>query len=93
MRVLGIETSCDETGLALLELIPDQTKRPGQGCRARLLGQALHSQTEMHERYGGVVPELASRDHMVRILPLLEECLRQAQVDLRDIHSIGVTQG
>ena len=93
MRVLGIETSCDETGLALLELIPEQTKRPGQGCRARLLGQALHSQTEMHERYGGVVPELASRDHMVRILPLLEECLRQAQVDLRDIHSIGVTQG
>ncbi|MGA1322394.1 MAG: tRNA (adenosine(37)-N6)-threonylcarbamoyltransferase complex transferase subunit TsaD [Burkholderiaceae bacterium] len=93
MRVLGIETSCDETGLALLELIPEQTERPGQGCRARLLGQALHSQTEMHERYGGVVPELASRDHMVRILPLLEECLRQAQVDLRDIHSIGVTQG
>ena len=93
MRVLGIETSCDETGLALLELIPEPTKRPGQGCQARLLGQALHSQTEMHERYGGVVPELASRDHMVRILPLLDECLRQAQVNLRDIHSIGVTQG
>ena len=93
MRVLGIETSCDETGLALLELIPPQTKGPGQGCQAWLLGQALHSQTEMHERYGGVVPELASRDHMVRILPLLEECLRRAQVDLRDIHSIGVTQG
>ena len=93
MHVLGIETSCDETGLALLELIPEPTKRPGQGCQARLLGQALHSQTEMHERYGGVVPELASRDHMVRILPLLDECLRQAQVDLRDIHSIGVTQG
>jgi N6-L-threonylcarbamoyladenine synthase len=93
MHVLGIETSCDETGLALLELIPEPTKRPGQKCQARLLGQALHSQTEMHERYGGVVPELASRDHMVRILPLLDECLRQAQVDLRDIHSLGVTQG
>ena len=93
MHVLGIETSCDETGLALLELIAGPAKAPEQGCKARLLGQALHSQTEMHERYGGGVPELASRDHMVRILPLLEECLRQAQFDLSDIDSIGVTQG
>ena len=93
MHVLGIETSCDETGLALLELIPGPEEAPEQGCKAKLLGHALHSQTEMHERYGGVVPELASRDHMVRILPLLDECLRQAQLDLRDIDSIGVTQG
>ena len=93
MHVLGIETSCDETGLALLELIPGPEEAPEQGCKAKLLGHALHSQTEMHERYGGVVPELASRDHMVRILPLLDECLRQAQFDLRDIDSIGVTQG
>ena len=93
MHVLGIETSCDETGLALLELIPGPAEKPAQGCKAKLLGHALHSQTEMHERYGGVVPELASRDHMVRILPLLDECLRQAQLDLRDIDSIGVTQG
>ena len=93
MHVLGIETSCDETGLALLELIPGPEEAPEQGCKAKLLGHALHSQTEMHERYGGVVPELASRDHMVRILPLLDECLRQAQFDLRDINSIGVTQG
>ena len=93
MHVLGIETSCDETGLALLELIPGPAEKPAQGCKAKLLGHALHSQTEMHERYGGVVPELASRDHMVRILPLLDECLRQAQFDLRDIDSIGVTQG
>ncbi|MDP4618050.1 MAG: tRNA (adenosine(37)-N6)-threonylcarbamoyltransferase complex transferase subunit TsaD [Burkholderiaceae bacterium] len=93
MHVLGIETSCDETGLALLELIPGPAEKPEQGCKAKLLGHALHSQTEMHERYGGVVPELASRDHMVRILPLLDECLRQAQFDLRDIDSIGVTQG
>jgi N6-L-threonylcarbamoyladenine synthase len=95
MHVLGIETSCDETGLALLELIPgpEEEEAPEQGCKAKLLGHALHSQTEMHERYGGVVPELASRDHMVRILPLLDECLRQAQFDLRDIDSIGVTQG
>lgn len=93
MHVLGIETSCDETGLALLELLPGPAEAPEQGCKAKLLGHALHSQTEMHERYGGVVPELASRDHMVRILPLLDECLRQAQFDLRDIDSIGVTQG
>ena len=93
MHVLGIETSCDETGLALLELIPGPEEAPEQGCKAKLLGHALHSQTEMHERYGGVVPELASRDHMVRILPLLDECLRQAQFDLRDIDSIGVTEG
>ena len=93
MHVLGIETSCDETGLALLELIPGPEEAPEQGCKAKLLGHALHSQTEMHERYGGVVPELASRDHMVRILPLLDECLRQAQFDLCDIDSIGVTQG
>ena len=93
MHVLGIETSCDETGLALLGLIPGPEEAPEQGCKAKLLGHALHSQTEMHERYGGVVPELASRDHMVRILPLLDECLRQAQFDLRDIDSIGVTQG
>ncbi len=93
MHVLGIETSCDETGLALLELVPGPAEAPEQGCKAKLLGHALHSQTEMHERYGGVVPELASRDHMVRVLPLLDECLRQAQFDLRDIDSIGVTQG
>ena len=48
MHVLGIETSCDETGLALLELIAEPAKAPEQGCKARLLGQALHSQTEMH---------------------------------------------
>ncbi len=93
MRILGIETSCDETGLALLELLPERKQAANEGCRARLLGEALHSQTEMHECYGGVVPELASRDHMVRILPLLEECLRQAQMALKDIDGVAVTQG
>ena len=109
MRILGIETSCDETGLAVLELVPAEDLEPVQGpqahqdqhgpdqssvkCRARLLGQALHSQTDMHERYGGVVPELASRDHMVRILPLLEECLDQAGLASQNIDGIAVTQG
>ena len=64
MRILGIETSCDETGIALLD------------SEAGLLAQALHSQVDMHEAYGGVVPELASRDHIRRVLPLLDRVLR-----------------
>ena len=60
MLVLGIETSCDETGVALYD--------SAQG----LLGHALHSQMAMHQAYGGVVPELASRDHIRRVVPLAE---------------------
>ena len=63
MKVLGIETSCDETGVALYD-----TERG-------LLGDAVHTQMAMHEAYGGVVPELASRDHIRRLVPLLERCL------------------
>jgi N6-L-threonylcarbamoyladenine synthase len=81
MLVLGIETSCDETGIALYD-----TK---QG----LLGHALHSQIKMHAEYGGVVPELASRDHIRRALPLTTQVLTQANVDLREIDAIAYTQG
>lgn len=81
MLVLGIETSCDETGIALYE-----TK---QG----LLGHALHSQIKMHAEYGGVVPELASRDHIRRALPLATQVLAQANIDLREIDAIAYTQG
>lgn len=81
MLTLGIETSCDETGVALYD--------SGDG----LLAQALHSQVAMHERYGGVVPELASRDHIRRVLPLTREVLRQAGRDMRDIDAIAYTQG
>ncbi|MCO5108098.1 MAG: tRNA (adenosine(37)-N6)-threonylcarbamoyltransferase complex transferase subunit TsaD [Burkholderiaceae bacterium] len=81
MKVLGIETSCDETGIALY-------------CTERgLLGQALHSQTAMHERYGGVVPELASRDHIRRVLPLTGQVLSQAGVDVSAIDAIAYTEG
>ncbi len=81
MRVLGIETSCDETGIALY-------------CTEHgLLGQALHSQTAMHERYGGVVPELASRDHIRRVLPLTEQVLSQAGVTTAAIDAIAYTEG
>ncbi len=81
MRVLGIETSCDETGVALY-------------CTERgLLAQALHSQVEMHRHYGGVVPELASRDHVRRLVPLIEKTLADGGVALADIDAIGVTEG
>ncbi|HEX7234775.1 MAG TPA: tRNA (adenosine(37)-N6)-threonylcarbamoyltransferase complex transferase subunit TsaD [Nitrosospira sp.] len=81
MLVLGIETSCDETGIALYH-----TKRG-------LLSHALYSQTEMHGEYGGVVPELASRDHIQRVLPLIRQVLAAASLDLRDIDAIAYTRG
>jgi N6-L-threonylcarbamoyladenine synthase len=81
MLVLGIESSCDETGLALYD-----TERG-------LLAHALHSQIAMHREYGGVVPELASRDHIRRALPLLEEVLERAGLACSDIDAIAYTQG
>jgi N6-L-threonylcarbamoyladenine synthase len=81
VNVLGIETSCDETGVAIYSL------------EHGLLGDALHSQVAMHEQYGGVVPELASRDHIQRVLPLTEEVLRQAKFTLKDINAIAFTAG
>lgn len=81
MLVLGIESSCDETGLALYD-----TQRG-------LLAHALHSQIAMHQEYGGVVPELASRDHIRRALPLLTEVLQRAKVERTEIDAIAFTQG
>ena len=81
MRVLGIESSCDDTGIALF----DST----QG----LLGDALHSQTATHQRYGGVVPELASRDHVRHMVPLLQSVFRQAKMDTTAITAIAYTAG
>ena len=81
MIVLGLETSCDETGVAVFD-----TQRG-------LLAHALHSQVAMHEAYGGVVPELASRDHVRRVVPLAEEVLGQADVRLSDLDGIAYTQG
>ncbi len=85
MRVLGIETSCDETGVALVEA-------QGKGV-PRLLAQALHSQVEMHADFGGVVPELASRDHIRRVLPLTREVLASAGVALGAIDVVAYTRG
>ncbi len=79
--ILGIETSCDETGVALYH-------------RERgLLAHALHTQVAMHNEYGGVVPELASRDHIRRVLPLIEEVAAKAGCALDDIDAIAYTHG
>jgi len=90
MIVLGIETSCDETGVALYNTTPWEEGKPAfQG----ILGQGLHSQIAMHKDYGGVVPELASRDHIRRVLPLLEQSLAQSGLKLADIDTVAFTQG
>lgn len=85
MNVLGIESSCDETGVALVT-------GGGQGV-PRLRAHALHSQVQMHEAFGGVVPELASRDHIRRVLPLAREVLARAGSSLADIDVVAFTRG
>jgi N6-L-threonylcarbamoyladenine synthase len=90
MIVLGIETSCDETGIAVYDT---KNWEAGQAAGLGILGQALHSQVAMHREYGGVVPELASRDHIRRVLPLLEKALDEASLPLESIDAIAYTQG
>ena len=90
MRVLGIETSCDETGVAIVDTAPWEAGEPaGKG----LLGQALYSQIAMHVDYGGVVPELASRDHIKRVIPLINQTLKDSNTSLTEIDAIAFTQG
>ncbi len=89
MRVLGVETSCDETAAAVVEVSEAASERP----RARALSDIVHTQTAVHEKFGGVVPELASRDHLQRVLPVLDEALRQAGCGLRDLDGLSVTRG
>ena len=83
--VLGIESSCDETGVALVQV-------SGQSLPT-LLAHALYSQIEMHQAYGGVVPELASRDHIRRVLPLTQEVLTAADETLQDVDVVAFTRG
>jgi N6-L-threonylcarbamoyladenine synthase len=85
MLVLGIESSCDETGVALVE-----TQASGL---PRLCSHALHSQIDMHRAYGGVVPELASRDHIRRVLPLTQTVLAQGDRALADVDVVAYTRG
>ena len=89
MLVLGIESSCDETGVALVEA----QSEVGSSPIPRLLVHALHSQIEMHQAFGGVVPELASRDHIRRVLPLTQDVLNQAQRSLGEVDVVAYTRG
>ena len=82
MLILGIETSCDETGVALYD-----------AAAGRLLAHAVHSQVEMHEAYGGVVPELASRDHVRRLIPLARGVLERAGRAVADVGAVAYTEG
>jgi N6-L-threonylcarbamoyladenine synthase len=81
MRVLGIETSCDETGIAIYD------------ANAGLLANQLYSQVKLHADYGGVVPELASRDHVRKTIPLIQAALRQASLTANDINAVAYTAG
>ncbi|WP_026470323.1 tRNA (adenosine(37)-N6)-threonylcarbamoyltransferase complex transferase subunit TsaD [Alkanindiges illinoisensis] len=81
MLVLGLETSCDETGLALFD------------SERGLLGQVLYSQIQLHAEYGGVVPELASRDHVRKLIPLLEQLLLQMDITKQEINAVAYTRG
>ncbi|HJW11227.1 MAG TPA: tRNA (adenosine(37)-N6)-threonylcarbamoyltransferase complex transferase subunit TsaD, partial [Albitalea sp.] len=85
MNILGVESSCDETGVALVEC--------GAHGTPTLRSHALHSQIDMHQAYGGVVPELASRDHIRRVLPLTRQVLAEAGASLDQIDMIAFTRG
>ena len=78
MIVLGIETSCDETGLALYD------------SEKGIIGHVLNSQFKLHKEFGGVVPELASRDHTVKTIPLLDELLTKYNYDIKDLSLIHI---
>ena len=88
INVLGIESSCDETGVALVS-----SDRTDGAAVPRLRAHALHSQVQMHEAYGGVVPELASRDHIRRVVPLTRQVLAAAGATLADIDVVAFTRG
>ena len=81
VKILGIETSCDETAVAVVE----------EG--RRLLSNVIASQVDIHRRYGGVVPEVASRQHVLQIMPIIRESLIQAKVPLEDVDAVAVTHG
>ena len=85
VKVLGIESSCDETGVAVYD-----TARPGA---AGLLAHAVYSQIALHAEYGGVVPELASRDHVRKLLPLIRQTLAEAEISISDLDGVAYTAG
>ncbi len=86
MKVLGIETSCDETAAAVYDTTAD-------GGRGRLLAHRVHSQVDLHAPYGGVVPELASRDHVRRLIPIVEDTLAAAELPATALDGVAYTSG
>ena len=97
--ILGIESSCDESGVALVNFDQDAATGLRAGTQSsatrlpQLLAHALHTQIEMHQPYGGVVPELASRDHIQRIIPLLNQVLTQSGVGIAQVDLVAYTKG
>jgi len=81
MKVLGIETSCDETGIAIYD------------TQKGLIADQLYSQIELHAQYGGVFPEIASRDHVKKIIPLIQKACEQADMELEDLDGVAYTAG
>ena len=82
MNILGIETSCDETGIAIYN-----TEKQS------IISEQLFSQASKHAEYGGVVPELASRDHLIKIIPLIKLTLDEAELEFKDLDGIAYTAG
>src|SRR3972149_1591717 len=91
MLILGIETSCDETGVALYDAARGLFE--GRTPRAGLLAHALPSQVSLHDEYGGVVPELASRDHIRRLLPLVREVMDRGGARVDELSAVAYTGG
>ena len=89
MIILGFESSCDETGVAIVDASPSASRN---GVPS-LLSHALFSQIDMHQAYGGVVPELASRDHIQRVLPLTTQVMQDAGLVLSDVDVVAYTRG
>lgn len=84
MYILGLESSCDESAAAVLE---------AKGSKTAILSNVIASQIDIHAKYGGVVPEIAAREHVLHILPTIDEALKLAKIDARDLKAIAVTQG
>ncbi len=91
IRILGIETSCDDTGVAIISTTYDSNN--GNKIISKIIHERLSSQVSVHSKYGGVVPELASREHLKSLLPLTKEVFMEAGIEVNEIDAIGITTG
>jgi N6-L-threonylcarbamoyladenine synthase len=91
IKILGIETSCDDTGVSIISTKYDSFD--STKTTSKILSERVSSQIELHSKYGGVVPELASRQHLRALLPLTQEVFKEAKISLNEIDAIGVTTG